>query len=399
VNNHIALSDFVNAPGVCYTRLAMAEIDTVRVAPGDRNLERRFIELPHRVYRGVRQWVPYVRRGMCNVLRRKHPFFDHSEGEFLIARRGGDPRAVLGVFENRRANEQRGKREANFYYFDAFDDQDAIDALFEEAFAWARSRGLTEMVGPQLFGGASGNGILVDGFEHRAAMTMMRYNFPYYAEHLQRLGFEKHLDFYSAELKPDQFRLPEKVARVAEKVRERGRLTVRTFSTKRELRDIARHVADLYNDTLAEHEQNYVLTPRELEEMIDEVVSATEPDLVKALAYQDSIVGYLLAFPDISAAIQRGGGRLAPWNILDLLLEKRRTQSLIINGAGIRKEYRRMGGTALLYSELERTAQGRAWRDVDLTQVAETTELMLRDLETLGGRIYKTHRVYRRSVN
>jgi hypothetical protein len=85
--------------------------------------------------------------------------------------------------------------------------------------------------------------------------------------------------------------------------------------------------------------------------------------------------------------------------MLDLLLEKRRTQSLIINGAGIRKEYRRMGGTALLYSELERTAQGRAWRDVDLTQVAETTELMLRDLETLGGRIYKTHRVYRRSVN
>jgi hypothetical protein len=58
-----------------------------------------------------------------------------------------------------------------------------------------------------------------------------------------------------------------------------------------------------------------------------------------------------------------------------------------------------MGGTALLYSELERTAQGHAWRDVDLTQVAETTELMLRDLETLGGRIYKTHRVYRRAVD
>ena len=63
---------------------------------------------------------------------------------------------------------------------------------------------------------------------------------------------------------------------------------------------------------------------------------------------------------------------------------------------GILPEYQRLGGNALLYSELTRTAGGDRFRRAELTQISERTELMLRDVQTLGGRIYKVHRMFER---
>jgi hypothetical protein len=128
-----------------------------------------------------------------------------------------------------------------------------------------------------------------------------------------------------------------------------------------------------------------------------------DPALIKVLAYGERIVGFVFAFPDLSAALQRSRGRIAPWAVLDILAEYRRTTGLIINGMGILPEFQRLGGNALLYYALERAVRGRRppsppFRHVDLTQVAETTALMLSDLRTLGGQVYKTHRVYRKEL-
>lgn len=71
-----------------------------------------------------------------------------------------------------------------------------------------------------------------------------------------------------------------------------------------------------------------------------------------------------------------------------------------MNGAGILPQYQRLGGNAILYYELEKTvrSRNRQFRHVDLTQVAESTGLMLEDIKTLGGKIYKTHRIFKRLV-
>jgi hypothetical protein len=89
---------------------------------------------------------------------------------------------------------------------------------------------------------------------------------------------------------------------------------------------------------------------------------------------------------------------LSPWNLLDLAAEYRRTDSLIINGAGILPQYQRLGGNALLYHTLERTANTGRFRYAEMTQIADTTYLMLADMQTLGGEVYKTHRLYKRDL-
>jgi hypothetical protein len=159
---------------------------------------------------------------------------------------------------------------------------------------------------------------------------------------------------------------------------------------------VADRIAALYNDTLGDHLEDYPLSDGELEQVKKDLLVVADPRLVKILAYDRQIVGYLFAFRDLSAALQKNRGRLGPLELLRLLAEMKRSDGLIINGMGILPQYQRLGGTALLYHELAATVGSRFAR-AELVQVSERTELMLRDIQTLGARITKVHRIYERA--
>ena len=374
------------------------DVSIQEVVPGIRSLERAFINYPHQLYQACPFWVPWFHADMRVILRRRHPFFAYAHGAFFLARRGGRTEGRVCVVENPRYIQQHNIRTAHFYFADYPDDPAVSDALFDAAFAWARGRGLTHLSGPLLFGGATGSGVLIRGFDQRAAMTMMPYNHPWYPQHMDRLGFQKHVDLLSWKINPTRFELPERVRSTAELVLKRGRFGVVRFRSRRQMRALAPHVAALYNTTLGDHPEDYPLSEGELRRLIKDLVSIADPRLIKVLTYDDHYVGFLLGFPDLSAALQRSRGRITPWSILDLLREFRRTPYVIINGAGILPEYQRLGGNALLYAELEKTARLRDPIHADLTQVAESTSLMVSDLETLGAEVYKVHRMYRREL-
>ena len=137
------------------------------------------------------QWVPWFRADMRRILSRRHPYFEHSHAEFFLARRGPRVVARVAALENTQYNAHQKSKCAHFYFFDAEDDPEAAARLFETVRSWARDRGLDTLIGPFGFGGSTGNGILVEGFEHTAAMNMMNWNPPYYARLLEGVGFAK----------------------------------------------------------------------------------------------------------------------------------------------------------------------------------------------------------------
>ncbi len=359
---------------------------------------RDFIELPHRLYAGCRQWVPQFRLDMRAILDRRHPFFDRSEAAFFLCRRAGRPVGTIAAIDNVPYNEHHSSRVGHFYFFDCEDDPAASHALFDAAVSWMRRRGLRELIGPFGFS-IMGMGILVDGFDHRAAMTMMSYNYPYYERLLEAEGLRKHRDQLSMFLDAKTFRLPDKVRRVAEIAMKRGNFEVPEFRRKSDLRRYAREIGRVYNESFQSHGDEYnPLSPREIDQITKDLLTVADPSLIKLLLCKGEIAGFLCGFADLSVALQRGRGRLTPLSILRLLLEYRRTRWLIVNGAGILPRFQRLGGNALLYSMLEKIASRRSFLYVDAVQIAETTELMLADLETLGAKVFKTHRVYRREL-
>jgi len=283
------------------------------------------------------------------------------------------------------------------YHFEAVDDRSVSRALFDAAFDWARRRGLDRMWGPKGFAAGDGQGLLVEGFQHRPALGIA-YNPPHYDQLLKDAGFEKQLDFISAYI-DRQISIPQRFLRVAEKVKQRRGFRTVSFRTKAELRGMIPRVAAIYNDAFVEVQGFVPITEAEAKVFGDRVLAVADPTLIKVLMKEDEIVGFVLAYPDISAGIQRCRGRLWPTGWYHLWREFKRTPRLNFNGVAILERHRGLGGNALLYAEMYRTLiQRPQYQYADLVQVQETNTRMIRELEALGVKLYKRHRLYQRPL-
>lgn len=360
---------------------------------------RRFLNLPYRLYRGHPLWVPPIRLDAATQLNpRKHPYYEHSEAEFFLATREGQDVGRIALLENKPYNRYHSKRQGQFYLFESIEDLEVARGLFDVASERARERGLTQLVGPKGFGALDGYGMLVEGFEFRPAMTMMNYNPPYYPKFAEALGFRKEVDFVSCYLGAGKFHLPDRVHRIAERAAARSGLAVKRFRSKKELMAWAPRIGRTYNQSFIHNWEYYPLSEREIQFLTDNLMTVADPRLIKIITHGDDVVGFVFAFPDVSAAIQRGKGRLLPWNLLDLLIEFKRTKWVALNGAGVLPEFQGRGGNALLYSEMEKTIREAGFQHADLTQVAESAVQMRHDLENVGGVRYKNHRVFIRDL-
>lgn len=370
-----------------------------KVDTGSKKQVERFVEIPYRLYKGHPQWVPPLRIDARMYLNRtKHPFYEHSDADFFIASQDGRDVGRIAALENRPYNEYHNKKIAQFYFFDCEENMDIATTLFDAAFDWARSRGLNQIVGPKGMGPLDGYGILIEGFEHRQMMTMMNYNYPYYPVFLERMGFEKEVDFVSCYIKTSDFNLPERIHHIADRVLQRGTLSVHRFKNKAELKKWAGKIGEAYNNSFVNNWEYYPLTNNEIKFVLDNIILVADHRLIKVIVNKEDVVGFLFGFPDVSAALQRANGNLLPFGIFDLLLEMRRTKWIALNGAGILPKFHGHGGNALLYSEMEKTMKDYHFLHADLTQVAETAVQMRHDLENVGGKAYKNHRVFRKSL-
>lgn len=359
---------------------------------------KQFVELPYRLYKDCPQWVPplYV-DSYLPLNRKKHPFFEHSEADFFLAVRDGKFVGRICAANNKPFNEYHQTKKAHFYAFDAIHDLDVARALFDAVMIWAKERALGMLIGPKGLSPFDGYGILIEGFDHRQMMTMMNYNYAYYPTLMEALGFEKEVDFVSCYLPAHSFKIPERVENIAKRVMERGGLRVKKFKNKRELIQWAPRIGAAYNKAFIHNWEYYPFSAGDIQYAVDNIFLIADPRLIKIILHGDEIVGFLFAFPDVSAALQRAKGRLFPFGLVDLLLEMRRTKTISGNGMGILPEYQGTGGNALLYYEMGKTVFGfNQFEHVEMTQVAETTRQMRADLKNLSGVEYKNHRVYRK---
>jgi len=357
-----------------------------------------FVCFPQSIYGEDSLYVPWFRGDVQEILDRKHPFFEHSDGAFFLASRGDRPLGRVAALEPRRFNRYRGRREAWFSLFDSVEDPGVSEALFAAAADWARERGLDRMVGPRGLSGMNGGGILVEGFQHPPAMTMMAYNHPYYGLLAEDFGFRKRRDFFSAWLDGASYRTPEKITRVAEIALKRGAFRIAEIRTKKDLAAAAREIGGVYNESWGDHDDFCPLTGKELARLVRGLLLVSDPGLIKVIMKGDEAAGFCLTFPDLTPSLRAARGKPNLPALLRILREKKRTRRFVINGIGVLPRFRNSGGTAVIYRELERTLKGRDVLGADMTQIAETTDLMLKDMETLGGRVYKTHRVYERPL-
>jgi hypothetical protein len=170
------------------------------------------------------------------------------------------------------------------------------------------------------------------------------------------------------------------------------------YRRRSDLRALVPKLQALYNGSLSGTSGNVPLTDDEVKTLADQLLWFADPRLIKIIFKEDDPVGFLFAYPDISAALQRTRGRIFPLGWITLLREMRRTKWVNINGAGIVEKYRGLGGTTILFSEMYKSVTEGGFEHADVVQIGLENEKMQRELRDLGIDFYKSHRLYSRAL-
>ena len=374
----------------------------IQIDTNSRRQVRQFLHLPFRLYAKIPQWVPPLMMDANRMLdRSRHPFYRHSDASFWLALDDrGEAVGRLAVLDNHNYNQFNAERTAFFYLFECEHNLDVSQALFTAGFDWASSRRLDHMIGPKGFTTLDGIGMLVKGFEHRPAFGLP-FNPDYYPELVEAAGFVSSGELVSGYI-DRQFHFPEKLLQVSELLQKRRGLYVARYRTRKDLRALVPMLKEVYNGSLGGTTGNVPLTDEETKTLADQLLWFADPHLIKIVMKRDEAgdypVGFLFAYPDISAGLQRTRGQLFPLGWLLLLLELRRTKWININGAGMMEGYRGLGGTALLFSEMYKSIKEEKYLYGDIVQIGTENDKMLRELRDLGIDFYKTHRLYQRDL-
>jgi len=373
--------------------MLVRQIDTAH--PAD---VRRFIGLPFALYRDNPLWVPPLWRDMRLALnRKKHPFYRHSAAAFFCAERDGQPVGRIAVMDNHHYNAYQHRQTAFLGFFECEDDESTAHALFDSAAGWARGRGLNELAGPRGMLSSDAVGLLVEGFEHRPALGIP-YNPAYYERLFLAYGFTRACDNLSGYL-PGDHQLDPRLYRIAERVRERRGFWIKSFTSRSEMLAYVQRGVQVINQAFSSFgPEYYPVPPEETEISARMIVDVADPRLVKLVMKGDEIAGFIFAYHDISAALQRCRGRLLPLGWWHLLREPARTEWVNVNGLGLLPKYQGLGANALLYTALADTIRPFHFKHVDVVAVSDYNDKSRADMAALGVRWYKRHRYYSRAI-
>jgi GNAT superfamily N-acetyltransferase len=379
----------------------------VRIVPVTSEEQRRqFARFPWRIYRNDPNWVPPIFGDRLKLLHpQRHPFWEHAELQLFLAKRGDEIVGTISAHINHRHNEVYADKVGFFGFFEVIEEVAVAGALLDAAAAWLRERGMEAIRGPENPSQNEEVGLLVDGFD-LPPVIMMTYNPRYYQGLLERAGFEKAQDLYAWDLLTNIFdydvqRMPRKFVRVAEQAKMRENLVVRRIDMKRydEEVELAKVV---YN---AAWEQNWGFVPmtdHEIEHLGDELKFIIDPDLVYIAEVDGKPAGIILGIPDVNQALLKARPQPNNWSfpltVLKLLWHRRKVDAFRLMIMGVIPEYRALGIDAVFYVEAARAAFAKGYQRCEMSWILESNDMMNRIIERLGGKVYKTYRIYEKPV-
>lgn len=359
-----------------------------------------FIHLPYRLYRNDPCWVPPLvmeRRDFLDP--RKNPFFEFGRVRLLLARRGGVVVGRLAAVDDPRYNEFHGARDGFFGLFECEDDPGAARALFDAAANWLRQQRRERLMGPFSFSSNYECASLVEGFDAPPAI-LMPYNPRYHARLYRAAGFARAKDLLAFELSSSA-RPPEKVVRIAEKVRRREGVTVRGLNMKDFQGDV-RKLKEVYNAAWEKNWGFVPMTDREFDHLAKELKPVAVPELIRIAEVKGEPVAFAMTLPDANVALKAAGGRLTryglPVGLLKLVWASRRIRRLRLITLGIKEGFRRRGIDAVLYLDTIRIARELGYEGGEISWTLEDNHLVNRAIESMGGIPSKRYRIYERSL-
>ena len=296
---------------------------------------KRFITFVDKLYEGCEFFVPPLHKGQEYDLM-KSPSLEYCRRKmWVVEDASGNVMGRICAMINHRYNEKYDKKRVRFGWFDLINDIEVARLLIETAEAWAKENGMEEIHGPLFYNTLGRQGMLVEGFDKLAPFSCL-YNYPYYVDLVQQLGFEKECDWLQYMMRADQGVEPRMTA-IAERLMQRYKLKVADFDRLKKDPETVKKFFKMYNESFDGHVYNFIpFTDAEIKAETEQIMPQLNSKLCCVLMDEDDeVAAFGIAVPCLSKAMQKAKGRLFPFGWYHVLkaLKNYEHVDLMINGA------------------------------------------------------------------
>ncbi|NOY77320.1 MAG: N-acetyltransferase [Calditrichaeota bacterium] len=359
---------------------------------------KTFIKIPWKIYLDDPNWVPPLIMDMKTMLdKEKNPFWKHSEGEYFIARKEGQPVGRIAAIINHNHNSFHDELTGFFGFFESVNDEAVAHALLDAAEKWTKERGMKIFRGPMNPSTNDSCGFLLEGF-NSPPVIMMTYNPRYYLDFMESYGLKKAKDLFAYFMDGETVPISDKVKHIAELIQKRNKITIRSANMKR-FQDELRIVKMVYNDAWSKNWGFVPFTDEEIDHIAEELKPIVVADLAIVAEIDGEPAGFSLAIPDYNQAlIHVKDGRLFPTGLIKLLWYKRKIDTLRVIIMGMRHKYRNLGVDAVFYYETYKRGMAHGYTKGEFSWILEDNAPMNHTLEKLGSWVYKKYRIYEKSM-
>lgn len=360
---------------------------------------KEFVKFPFLLYKSNSYWVPPLLKDEFHVFDpAKNPALRHAECILLLAFRGGKPVGRIAGIINHTENEAQGLSRARFGWFDTMDEYEISEGLLSWIFQWAKDRGMKSVEGPMGFTNLDKAGLLIEGFDEVPTVATL-YNYPYYKDHLERLGFQKAADYLEYEFHvPDH--IPERVTKFAEMVAEKYTLKL---IEERDMRSVmgryGRKFFDLVNQT---HAELYGFVPFDdafADYYTAKFIRLLHPDFVALVVDKnDNLVAYSITMPSFSEAFKKAGGKLFPFGIYHLWKAFKKVKKIDLMLIGVEKKLRNKGVIAIVFNKMIESYIARGVERVESNPELEENQEVRAMWKNYEYRQHKRRRSFRKTL-
>lgn len=368
---------------------------------------RDFIRFNYTLYKDNPYAVPDLLEDTMETFdRKKNPAYGFCDSELFVTKRNGKIVGRVAAIINYRANETWKENNVRFGWIDFIDDIEVTQALMDAVEKWGKEKGMTHIVGPLGFTDMDLEGMLTDGYDQLSTMCTI-YNYPYYPEHMQKLGYVKETGWVERKVmvpcKEHEANM-QKYFKVGELVTKRYGYKIRRFKNKKEIRDnkYIQKVFGVVNKSYAKLYGYSQLDERQMNCYADKFLMLLNKRYLSVIETNEGeVIGIGVCIPSLSVAIQKAKGKLFPfgwWHIAKALWFDKHPRILDMLLVGVLPEYHDKGANALIFSQLIPEAQKDGYEWAETHPQLETNEASQAQWKNLDCVIHKRRAAFGRDI-
>lgn len=315
-----------------------------------------FVKFPFTLYKGSKYWVPpIISEELASFDKNTNPALDHADAAFFLAYKDAEIVGRIAVIVNWHEINTQQLKKIRFGWFDFIDDKNVSKALLEKVFEIGKKHQLEYAEGPMGFSNMDKVGLMTEGFDHIASMITW-YNYPYYKDHLENLGFEMEKEFIESEFTFDKVQNQDTFNKASDLISQRYGLKSVNFTKTKEIYPHISKMFDLFNRSYASLPSFVAVTERQKEYFKKKYVNFINPKFIKFIYdKKDEMVAFAIVMSSFSKALQKANGKLFPFGFIHLLRAKKKNDTVLFYLIGIAPEYQNKGLNAIIFKECYKT--------------------------------------------